>query len=235
MLLFQVHPYKLTHNLLDEAARLVESKVVKGIVQGIDMEENKVKGVKVSGDVIPADVAVIAMGPWSGTASQWFDIPTIRGQRAHHVVIAPQEAVTAHALFVEYQQKNRTPEVYPRPDGQVYICGMCDKEKLPKDPALVQFNKDSCDKLRQMASEVSSKLDGSEIIREGACYLPVPPRDSLPVIGCIPGCEGGYIAAGHSCWGILNAPATGLAMSELILDGEAKCLDLSPFDPKREL
>jgi glycine/D-amino acid oxidase-like deaminating enzyme len=33
--------------------------------------------------------------------------------------------------------------------------------------------------------------------------------------------------------GILNAPATGLAMAELVADGAAKLVDLRPFDPAR--
>jgi glycine/D-amino acid oxidase-like deaminating enzyme len=34
-------------------------------------------------------------------------------------------------------------------------------------------------------------------------------------------------------WGILNAPATGEAMAELLLDGAAHSVDLSPFAPGR--
>jgi len=44
-----------------------------------------------------------------------------------------------------------------------------------------------------------------------------------------PGVDGAYVATGHSVWGMLNAPATGEAMSELILDGAARHVDLAPF------
>ena len=64
------------------------------------------------------------------------------------------------------------------------------------------------------------------------CYRPVT-RDGLPLIGRVPGVEGAYVATGHSVWGILNAPATGEAMAELIIDGVAHSVDLSPFDPGR--
>jgi hypothetical protein len=37
----------------------------------------------------------------------------------------------------------------------------------------------------------------------------------------------------HTCWGILNAPASGLALAELIVDGAASSCDLAPFDPAR--
>jgi len=41
------------------------------------------------------------------------------------------------------------------------------------------------------------------------------------------------VATGHSVWGILNAPATGEAMAELIVDGAARTVDLDLFDPAR--
>ena len=55
------------------------------------------------------------------------------------------------------------------------------------------------------------------------------------MIGAVPSVGGAYIATGHSVWGMLNAPATGEAMAELILDGAARTVDLAPFDPGRLL
>ena len=55
----------------------------------------------------------------------------------------------------------------------------------------------------------------------------------MPLIGTVPGSEGAYVATGHNVWGILNAPATGEALAELIVDGVATSTDLTPFDPTR--
>jgi glycine/D-amino acid oxidase-like deaminating enzyme len=41
------------------------------------------------------------------------------------------------------------------------------------------------------------------------------------------------VATGHSVWGILNGPATGEALAELIAEGVSSRIDLSPFDPMR--
>ena len=41
------------------------------------------------------------------------------------------------------------------------------------------------------------------------------------------------MSAGHNCWGILWAPVSGKAMSELLLDGKAACVDLKAFSPAR--
>jgi len=40
--------------------------------------------------------------------------------------------------------------------------------------------------------------------------------------------------AGHSCWGILNAPATGEAVAAMIA-GEAPAINMANFDPSRFL
>lgn len=65
-----------------------------------------------------------------------------------------------------------------------------------------------------------------------ACYRPVT-DDGLPLIGRVPDVADAYVATGHGPWGMLNAPATGLALAELITDGRASLVDLAPFDPGR--
>jgi glycine/D-amino acid oxidase-like deaminating enzyme len=75
-------------------------------------------------------------------------------------------------------------------------------------------------------------LAAAPIKARQACFRPVT-EDGLPLIGAVPGIEGAYVATGHSVWGMLNAPATGEAMSELILDGAARRVDLAPFAPER--
>jgi glycine/D-amino acid oxidase-like deaminating enzyme len=57
--------------------------------------------------------------------------------------------------------------------------------------------------------------------------------DGLPLIGPVPGMAGAFVATGHGPWGMLNAPATGRALAELIVDGVASSVDLRPFNPAR--
>jgi glycine/D-amino acid oxidase-like deaminating enzyme len=49
----------------------------------------------------------------------------------------------------------------------------------------------------------------------------------------VPGVDGAYVATGHSVWGMLNAPASGEAMAELILDGVTSQVNLTSFAPDR--
>jgi glycine/D-amino acid oxidase-like deaminating enzyme len=49
----------------------------------------------------------------------------------------------------------------------------------------------------------------------------------------VPGPANAYVATGHSVWGILNAPATGEAIAELIAEGPTRSVDLSLFAASR--
>jgi glycine/D-amino acid oxidase-like deaminating enzyme len=69
-----------------------------------------------------------------------------------------------------------------------------------------------------MAAALSPDLADAEILAAQACYRPVT-RDGLPLMGAVPGIEGAYVATGHSVWGMLNAPASGEALAQLILAG----------------
>ena len=92
------------------------------------------------------------------------------------------------------------------------------------DPARVKAATDSF-------STMSKRLAGEPDVTQ-ACMRPCPP-DAMPYMGAVPGVSGAYMSAGHNCWGILWAPVSGLAMSQLLVDGKSSVVDLRPFDPAR--
>ena len=57
--------------------------------------------------------------------------------------------------------------------------------------------------------------------------------DDHALIGRVPEIEGFYCAVGFSGHGFMHAPATGVALAELITEGKSSSFDLSPFDPYR--
>jgi glycine/D-amino acid oxidase-like deaminating enzyme len=83
-----------------------------------------------------------------------------------------------------------------------------------------------------MCRSISPALAAAPITARQACFRPVT-DDGLPLMGRVPGVDGAYVATGHSVWGMLNAPATGEAMAEVILDGSARHVDLARFAPGR--
>jgi glycine/D-amino acid oxidase-like deaminating enzyme len=237
----QVHPARFTMALL-AAARALGTALRIGVVEGVVQRDGAARGVVVDGEAIAADAVVLAMGPWTGalTASPRSDgaervpLPRITGLKGYSVTLAAGD-VPPHALFVDYRAadgRRLEPEIFPRRDGEVYVCGMADPAPLPGSPDAVEVSDAACAVLARAAGRLSSALAGAAIVRRQACYRPVT-DDGLPLIGRVPGVAGAYVATGHGPWGILNAPATGLALAELVADGAAASVDLRPFDPAR--
>ena len=229
----QVHPARFTTALLD-AARACGTTLRIGVVDEVIERDGAVRGVAVDGETVTADAVVVAMGPWTGRFAGSLRLPRVRGLKGYSVTLVGAD-VPAHALFVDYRTadgRRLEPEIFPRPDGDVYVCGMADPAPLPDSPEDVDVNDASCATLAQAAGRVSTALAAASIDRRQACYRPVT-DDGLPLIGRVPRVSGAYVATGHGPWGMLNAPATGLALAELIVDGVAQLVDLEPFDPAR--
>jgi glycine/D-amino acid oxidase-like deaminating enzyme len=219
------------------AAESQGAELRRGRVTGIVWNNDgaTARGVEVDGGVIEADAVVIAMGPWSLLAAEWMTLPAVYGQRSPSVVYDTGSDVPAHALFLDYPDENGasvTVEVFPRADGSTHVCGLSDVVPLPLDPADVTPEPEAIARLEQICERLSPHFHSGKIIARQACFRPVT-EDGLPLIGKVPRSEGLYVATGHNVWGILNAPATGEALAELIADGEARGVDLAPFDPIR--
>jgi glycine/D-amino acid oxidase-like deaminating enzyme len=231
-----VHPRKFTSAMMKAAqghGTQLRLERVAGIVRSTD--GSTVRGVQVDADVIEADAVVIAMGPWSLIAAAWMSLPAVFGQRSPSLVYETGTDIPADALFLEVQQESGglvSVEVFPRADGSTHVTAFSDIVPLPLDPASVAPESNVVDRLQAICERLSPVFRPERIIARQACFRPVT-EDGLPIIGKVPLLDGAYVATGHNVWGILNAPATGEALAELIADGVARTTDLTPFDPTR--
>lgn len=230
--------------------------VVLGVGVGVATEPtedggSKIAGVKytkTSGDeeVLPCDTVVISAGPWSCMVEDWFGAEAIEapmeGIKSTSIVWkSPDDnKVDATALFCGEDDRFGTHlEVYPRPDGSIYLCGIGGSDYVQKEELMRGAYRTECNANESRVAaasgafqEMSAAYRGGELDRVQACMRPCPP-DAKPYMGAIPGFEGAYINAGHNCWGIAWAPACGIAMSELILEGKSSSVNLAPFNPSR--
>ncbi|MDX1433720.1 MAG: FAD-dependent oxidoreductase [Gammaproteobacteria bacterium] len=235
----QVHPRRFTHALMD-AARSMGAQLVDGRVEGVSVAGSppRVRGVRVDGAVMPADSVIIAMGPWSTAAAVGLPLPEVGGLKGFSITLAPapgSDPLPAHALFADCDDGHGgyfAPEVFARPDGEVYLCGLSDDRPLPEDPGDIHGDAGATRTLRKFAARLSTRLEDARVTSENACYRPIFP-DALPVMGEVPGVAGAYVATGHNCWGILNAPASGAAIAELVVEGVSSSVDLRPFSALR--
>jgi len=157
------------------------------------------------------------------------------GYKGHSLVFETGGIIPAEALFLEYHEASGellTPELFPRADGTTWVCAISTIGPLPLDPNDVAADEGAHARLEALCRNISPALAAAPIKARQACFRPVT-EDGLPLIGAVPGIDRAYVATGHNVWGMLNAPATGEAMSELIMDGAARHVDLAPFAPGR--
>ena len=68
------------------------------------------------------------------------------------------------------------------------------------------------DRLVKVVKEVSAEVGSAAVSKTQACHLSVSADGEL-LMGPHPKVAGAYVATGHGCWGILNAPASGPLVS----------------------
>jgi len=231
-----VEPHAFTNGLM-RAAEAQGAELRHGAVSGLVRDRSgAVRGTTLStGETVESEAVVIAMGPWSLLAAGWLPLPAVFGYKGHSLVLDTGTAIPAEALFLEYREaggETLSPEVFPRADGTTWVCAISSTDALPIDPADVSPDDGAFARLEAMCRSLSPVLGSAPVLRRQACFRPLT-QDGLPLMGAVPGVDGAYVATGHNVWGILNAPASGEAMSELVLDGGSRHVDLAPFAPGR--
>jgi glycine/D-amino acid oxidase-like deaminating enzyme len=229
----QVHPGRFTQAMM-RAAETHGAELRTAAVTGIARRrDGAVEAVATDQGTIAADAVVIAMGPWSRLAAAWLPLPPVYGLKGHSLVFETGACLPPEALFIEYQEASgarSSPEVFPRADGTTYVCAISSESPVPLDPAAVAPGPGAIERLEAICRALSPVLAESPILARQACYRPVT-APGLPLIGPVPGAKGAFVATGHSVWGILNAPATGEALAEVIVEGAARTVDLAAFAP----
>lgn len=239
----QVHPYQFTTSM----ASLAEEKgvqIIYGSATNINQEAGAVKSITYtpkdgSGEkTLDADTVILTAGPWTRTI--WPAAP-ISAMRAHSVTIKPSRPVSAYCLFTSIdlprgnsrKSKTVTPEIYARPNNEIYACGEGDTMiPLPTSSDLVQVDESRCQDIVDEVTSISEELRDGEVTAKQACYLPNVSRGGGPMIGTTD-VKGLLMGAGHTCWGIQNAPGTGKCLAELVWEGKIKSANLSSLDPRK--
>ncbi|KAF1814581.1 fad NAD binding oxidoreductase [Eremomyces bilateralis CBS 781.70] len=241
----QVHPELFTRSMAvlakERGVNIVygQAKSVgktDGRVQSVTYTDKETKEEK----IVSADTVVLTAGPWT---QNLYSAAPIVGLRAHSVVVRPSKPLSSHALFTQihlpagFSRLKRaqlvTPEIYCRPDNTAYACGPGDQlVPLPSTSDDVQIDQSRCQDVIDQIGAISDELRDGEVLVRQACYLPVSEAGGGPFIGET-SVKGLIIAAGHTCWGIQNAPGTGLCVSELVLDGKVKSANIQSLDPTK--
>ena len=224
----QVHPYLFTTSMLDLAVAQGVT-YVHGKADRIDVDEptRSVSGVTFTNaegkkETLYATHVVLAAGVWSPTL-----VPSlpIQGTRAHSITIRPppNTPISPYVLFTEIllpsphrhpeeKKEEASPEIYPRPSGEVYCCGSTDTDTaVPPTVDDVPVSEAACDLIKTHVSSISPQLRHGVVDKKQACFLPVVQSGrgrggggssgGGPIVGEAKKiAKGLVIATGHSCW-----------------------------------
>lgn len=230
----QVHPFLFTTSMC-ELAQEKGVAVVKGKVTSVLTAHGRVTGVAFlkpgseHAEELPATHVIVCAGAWSPAIVPGLPISTTR---AHSITVHPNTHISAYVLFTEITLSSGLDrlEIYARPNNEIYVCGSGDDCPLPETVDDVEVDVEACKSIHIQASSISKEIRDGTLDKQQACFLPL----GGPILGHASNISKGlYIAAGHTCWGICNAPGTGLAMSELIMDGKITCAPLKKLAPSR--
>ena len=204
------------------AAERMGVVVQSGTVRGLLQEDGRVTGVEVGRRAIEADTVVIAMGPWSGDAAPWLRTAVPVGPLKGQIVkVRPRRPLPLYNF-------NR--------GGNYVLTKAPDSVFLGTTEEHVGFDRgittEARDEILEFAVGFAPELADAELVEQTACLRPLS-ADGLPIMGAVPQLAGAYVATGHGRSGIMQSLPSGLAMSELILDGSSHSVDLGPFDPVR--
>jgi sarcosine oxidase subunit beta len=221
----------VANDFLDRAREMGVDYVPRTQVVAFRVEGEKVKGVATEVGDIDAKVVVAATGPWSRPLFEYVGYELPIEAELHQVAIlkiAPEMKGGGCACI------DSVTETYFRSDGRdKFLIGdfwgerPVNPDNFPQRAALA-----SLEEMIERACRRIPKLENAEVMRGVTGVYDMTP-DSRPLLGEIPGIAGLYVCAGFSGMGFKISPAIGLVMSELLLDGKGKTLDIGAFRPNR--
>ena len=91
-------------------------------------------------------------------------------RKVYHAVLLQAPRVLSQSVFF---QGLGDPEVYPRPDGEVYVTGSPDPADIVRDlPGETEVREEVSDQLVAKMNVLSSELKDAPINHKQACHLP---------------------------------------------------------------
>jgi len=186
--------------------------------------------VRTSGGDLAAGAVVDAAGPWAAELARLAGVTLpvfpLRRQVASTVpsgVISPDLPMTLWTDdgFHVRERDGRVLLLWPTPGN-------------PADPFDASVEDEWLAEVARKAAERVPRLSGVPIdrARSWAGLYEMSP-DKHAIVGAAPGCENLYFVNGSSGHGVMHAPALGHLLAELIIDGAARTLDISPLRPSR--
>ncbi len=180
---------------------------------------------------LEADVVVNAAGPFAGALGEraGLEIPVQPYRRNVYATAPAPDFAHPTPLVIDLATG-----VYLRSEGERFLFGLSNEAEPPGPNEAVDWA--WLEHTLERALPRFPFLETAGLDRR-ACWAglyEITP-DHLPILGEMPGAPGFVNACGFSGHGVQHAPATGLIVTEEILDGHAHSFDITSFRYERFL
>ncbi len=226
-------PHAATNALIEKARANGAEAYESRPATGIRLDGDKVVAVETADGEISTRVVVNAAGPWAPRVGEWvgLDLP-IEISREQEVLIEPPDG--AHPL--QRSVSNMVDRFYIRPakGGKILMGVGHPKENEVADPD--DYNRSATpdfieDVGRRLARRFPEMAD-ARIVADWAGLYSITPDWSM-IVDKAPGIGGMYLAVGGSGHSFKLGPAIGLALAELIAEGETRTVDITDLRASR--
>lgn len=194
---------------------------------GIEVTDSKIASVETPAGSVATELAIICAGPQTRSvgALAGVDLP-ISPYRRMSFITEPFPALPASLpMTIEFANG-----LYFHPESGGFLFGMGN----PDEPSSFDKTVDDAWMVTTVERlvERAPAFGDANVMRGWAGFYEITPDDN-PLLGFVGDVEGLAVAAGFSGHGFMQGPAIGACIAELILDGTAKTVDITPFRPSR--
>ena len=198
-----------------------------GIETSVD--GSRVVAVTTSDDTrIETGIAVVAIGPWSGMflESCGIEVPVVATRHEVLHFRRPLDLIPYHPGGADIGNR-----IYFRPEGQeLTLVGNGNHSDVVDDPEVFAQRASPAfiqDVWQRLARRIPPIADAELAAGYAGLYTNTP--DSHPIMDRIDGVDGLYLCTGFSGHGFKLSPMVGVLMAELIGNGDASTMDISPL------
>jgi sarcosine oxidase subunit beta len=209
------------------AARRMGVRFVEGVkATGLQVRGERVVEVHTSAGLIATGCVVNAAGFRARAVAQWagMELP-ITNYKRHIFVTGPVEAYSDIFPFTYELEVGW----YLRREGPGLLIGMGKQESDEEDP---QVDWSFLAQVVEHSMHRAPPLAEAGVMNGWAGLRSLTPDDD-PILGQAPHLEGFYNDCGWGGHGIMNAPAGGMILADLILYGKTDLTDVQPFRAER--
>ncbi len=184
--------------------------------------------VATDGSRIETEIAVIATGPWSAAFLKSHGIAAPVVATRHEVLHfrRPLDLIPYHPGGADISNR-----IYFRPEGQdLTLVGNGNHSDVVDNPEVFAQRASPAfiaDVWQRLARRIPAIADAELAAGYAGLYTNTP--DSHPIMDRVDGIDGLYLCTGFSGHGFKLSPMVGVLMAELIGDGAATTMDISPL------